>query len=114
MCIGHGIPTLRELNNNVRCEAASKWYDLGVELLDDKKMNIIKQNDNNVTVCCTNMFQEWLKQDDDASWNKLINALRAPSVELHSLASNIEKRFGNSKKISVLYDIVMPLYYRNE
>jgi len=39
------------------------------------------------------MFQTWLREDTGASWSKLVDALRRPSVGLHALAGEIEKRF---------------------
>ena len=39
------------------------------------------------------MFSAWLTQDTGASWTKVVNALRAPSVELFVLADEIESKF---------------------
>jgi len=87
-------PTLQQLNDHVRPQAASQWYDIGVKLLSDEKIGIIKSNNSgDVEACCTDMFIAWLKKDTEASWAKLVDALRAPSVELHVLAGELEQRF---------------------
>ena len=85
--------TVKQLNNHVRPKVSMKWSDLGVELFGDAdKVDIIKRDHpNNAEMCCTEMFKVWLQRDNDPSWYKLVNALRAPSVGLHALASDIEK-----------------------
>ena len=39
------------------------------------------------------MFILWLKTDNTASWEKLVNALKSPSVGLTVLADKIERKF---------------------
>ena len=74
---------------------ADKWYDIGLELLeqkDERTVNIIKTNNaGNVAECCTEMLELWLKRQPNATWNQLIKALRAPGIELNNAASKIEK-----------------------
>ena len=65
-----------------------KWRDLGVELLSqvkeyDENFNvmgkldmILKNNPGDVEECCTKMFTYWLQNVHDASWNKLVAALK--------------------------------------
>jgi len=91
----HDTLTLLNLNNYVRPEAASQWRDLGMQFLNESKLDIIEKNlPGDVESCCTEVFKIWLKEDTEASWAKIVNALRAPSVELYKLADDIEKRFG--------------------
>jgi len=78
----------------MRCEegVVTKWYDIGLELLDSDTtaLEIIKKNNqNDQEECCTGMFNKWLESKPDASWNQLITALR--KIELNTAASNIEK-----------------------
>ena len=79
----------------MRKEISSKWYDLGLELLepeDEGSLHEIKRNNrNDVAECCNEMFQSWLEKCPDASWNQLIKSLKEPSVGLNSLASKIEQ-----------------------
>ena len=78
----HVIPTV-----------ASKWYDVGVVLLDPKYQNelsiIEADTRNDVTTCCRKMFSKWLNTDELASWNKLVSALRI--VQLNTVANDIEE-----------------------
>ena len=95
--IGSNRPTLKLLNRLVRKSVSSKWYDLGIELLDDDddcgKLDEIQSNDSkDASTCCTKMFQLWLKNQSLASWNQLIEALWQPSIELGGLANEIEQK----------------------
>jgi len=94
-------PTLQQLNNNVKFQAASQWYDLGLELLsaeNSEKISIISHDyPKDAATCCTEMFSVWLHTDTTASWAKLVNALRAPSVGLDALAAEINKKFLNGR-----------------
>ena len=76
---------------------APQWYELGVELLSEdqeKHLDIIKSDyGSDHKKCCTEMFWYWLKTDPNASWYHLVIALRSPALELHSVASDLEKMF---------------------
>ena len=89
---GHNRPALKLLNKHVRKEVSSKWHDLGLELLeqeDEEKLNEIKKNNpSDVSECCKEMFQLWLRKCTNATWNQLIQALK--EVELNNLATTIE------------------------
>ena len=90
--VGIDKPTIRLLHNHVRDVIAPRWYDLGMELLNEEqcaKLNIIKENyPQGVEKCCTEMFKLWLRVDVEASWNKLITALKM--IDEISLAEKIE------------------------
>ena len=71
----------------------NKWYELGIELLDEDQstqLNIIKTNNNEVTRCCAEMFQFWLSTHSTATWQNLVDALKAPGVELNDVAATVE------------------------
>ena len=72
---------------------ATKWYELGVVLLDPKYDNelstIETDTRNDAAICCRKMFSKWLNTDQLASWDKLIKALRI--VQLNNVASDIEQ-----------------------
>ena len=91
---GSDHPALKYLRY-VRDLVADKWYDIGLELLeqkDERAVNIIKKNNaGNVTECCTEMLELWLNRQPNATWNQLIKALKAPGIELNSAASKIEE-----------------------
>ena len=92
LCVGDDRPALKLLNKHVRKEVSSKWHDLGLELLeqeDEEKLNEIKTNNpSDVSECCKEMFQLWLRKCTNATWNQLIQALK--EVELNNLATAIE------------------------
>ena len=84
---------MKLFNKHVRSTIATKWEDLGVQLLLDKnipKLMVIKENNvQNVEACCGKMFEYWLEVDEEASWNKLINALE--EINQNTLAVNIKQ-----------------------
>ena len=72
---------------------ATKWYDLGLELLETKyirELDIIKANyRTDVKECCRQLFIKWLETRPDASWAQLIQAVK--SIELHNAVCYIEQ-----------------------
>ena len=85
---------MKDLNRYVRADIATKWHDVGVELLDvedEPALHAIKVNySGDVNQCTAEMLQLWLNRKPDASWNQLIKAFRAPNIKLEALASKIE------------------------
>lgn len=68
----------------------TKWYDIGLELLDSDTatLDLIKKNNPvDTDECCTEMFKKWLESNSDASWDQLINALYV--IGLDTAAKNI-------------------------
>ena len=90
---GGDRPTLRDLMIHVIPSVATKWYELGLMLLDPKyenELNTIEADTrNDAATCCRKMFSKWLNTDQLASWDKLIKALRI--VQLNNVASDIEQ-----------------------
>ena len=72
---------------------ADKWKGLGVELLDPsvvegRALEVIDANfPRSVEECCKSMLEKWYTTPD-ASWNKLIDAIK--NINLNSIASQIE------------------------
>jgi len=92
-CVGGDRPKLRDLVNHVVPSVANKWYDLGLQLLDsndENELNVIEASDvqNDAKTCCRKMFSMWLKTDELASWQKVIEALGL--IELDNVASKIK------------------------
>ena len=83
------------MNRHVKKPVGSKWYDLGIDLLekdDVKELNTIRsQYPADLNTCCTEMFQLWLRKQPTASWNQLLDSLRQPGIDLDNLASEIEQ-----------------------
>lgn len=74
---------------------------LGIQLLDQEyvaTLYTIKSENKNAEESCTEMFIEWLATDADASWNKLIKALRSPSVKLTQLAGTLQNMLPGYQK----------------
>ena len=71
----------------------TKWYDIGLQLLDPKyenELNTIETDTrNDAATCCRKMFNKWFNTDGLANWDKLMKALRM--VQLHCAAGDIEK-----------------------
>ena len=72
---------------------ATRWYELGLVLLDTKYQNelaiIEADNKNDVGVCCRKMFTKWLNTDELASWDKFMKAVRI--IQLNNVANDIEQ-----------------------
>jgi len=94
LAIGQSRPTMKVLNKHVIPRVSTKWYDLGLELIDDKyetELETIRtdyRNDGS-KMCCQKMFSKWLETRDDASWDHIIEAMR--NIELNSVASDVEQ-----------------------
>ena len=90
--VGQTCPSMKHLNRHVIPLVDTKWYDLGLELLDpedEKSLDTIEVNNkNDVHSCCRKMFRKWLDTCEDATWNKLIVVLR--KIHLNDAASKIE------------------------
>ena len=90
-------PTLKKLQQiKIITAVGSKWYELGIELLDEdqsRQLKIIKSNNQEVTRRCSEMFSFWLETHPTATWQNLIEALRAPGVELNDVAATVEAHF---------------------
>lgn len=88
--VGLERPTEIEFNNHVRDKVATKWRDLGVQLMiPSEQLDIIKENNQDIKSCCTKMFLYWLQVDTTATWNKLIKALE--DINHNALAEDIKK-----------------------
>ena len=100
----YDCPAPRYLNRYVKEEACIKWYDLGLELLepeDGGKLNVIlHSNHRDLRECCRQMFQLWLQNCPDATWEHLIQALR--EVRLNRLASKIYHMLQRAESMLVI------------
>ena len=81
------------MNKHVKNDIASKWEELGVQLLDEEQRKMLKnieKNESDVQSCCTKLFDHWLTVDVHASWNKLIEALK--EIDENHLAVKIRRK----------------------
>ena len=95
MClfIGNDKPDHKLLRKYVINEVAPHWDILGEMLLKEesvKQLQIIEANWRyDVQKCCSKMFEYWLRIDTQASWDKLITALK--EINQNKLIAKIEK-----------------------
>ena len=85
---------MKDLNKHVITLVATRWYDLGLELLEiehEGELEIIGTNDrNDAAKCCRKMFSKWLQtQSNSASWDQLMQAVK--NIGLNNVASHIEQ-----------------------
>ena len=72
-------------------ENPEAWKDVGRELMSDSDATlstIAVNSRGNVITCCSSLFKQWLQRKSDASWEHLIEALKA--VDLNDVATEIE------------------------
>ena len=90
-------PTLKYLQRLVIPRVSSKWFELGIELLDEShtaKLDTIKNTyPCNFEKCCFEMFRFWLEvYPKDATWYKVTEALKSPGIDLMQQAAVIEEQ----------------------
>lgn len=74
---------------------STRWYELGLQLLQEytsvKILNEIEHDyPRNTSRCCTKMFEIWLNQQPNASWDQLLTAL--DTINMSSAAEQIKGR----------------------
>ena len=78
-------------------DVAPRWYEVGLKLLSNDQathLDIIKTNHSNDQLKgCAEMFWFWLDAQPNASWQQLIESLKSPAIQLHTVAANIEALF---------------------
>ena len=89
-------PTIQQLVEVMRIEhieIATKWYELGLELVDSNKVLKVIEADNprNTNACCRVMFEKWLEKTPNASWSQLVTALDI--IKLNTAADAVRKLF---------------------
>ena len=88
---------MQQLSEVMRIEhieiTTSKWFDLGLELVDSHKILRVIEADhrNNVDTCCRVMFEKWLEKTPDASWEQLVTALN--NIGMNTAAAIVSKLF---------------------
>ena len=94
-------PTLKQIYDIMKPEVNGvipKWYDLGVQLLDNDAgvLDVIKtDHPNDVSVCCSQMFNKWLERKSRANWSQLITALI--KINLNTIAESVRNSVHKSK-----------------
>ena len=92
---------LKDLYKHIVNKAVCKWKEIGVQLLppeqENEIQNIEAENLSGKVERFQRVLEKWLETDTNATWNKLIEALRCPSVSLIVLADQLEQKFNNCK-----------------
>ena len=87
-------------------QIAPNWYEVGAMLLEvkqEQQLGVIQANHgSDVRKCCLAMLQYWMSTHPKATWYDLVTALRSPSVDLPSAASDIESNFAGKNVIIAL------------
>ena len=65
---------------------ATEWRNIGLELnLTSENLDIIEADcPTKVRDRCRTMLKAWLQNDSEASWEKLLNAVKATDKHYHS------------------------------
>ena len=86
---------MKDLSNVVIPKVANKWYELGIQLLNQPQLpkldEIHKAYPNNLQRGCVEMLKYWLDITPGGTWDDLIHALRAPGLQLLTIADDVEK-----------------------
>ena len=100
-CVGtvEERPTMKHLIKVIRIKnigIAVRWYELGLELVDDNNILqlITADHGNDTYTCCRKMFHKWLERIPDASWNNLVSALN--KIGMENAANIVSEQFISS------------------
>ena len=99
------------MSNYVVPEVGFKWFLLGFQLLDEQYVRIlytIRADHKTAEDSCIEMLDEWLRTDVHASWNKLIEGLKSPSVKLNDVAGQLQHMLLGKSKHVCIYIAIHP------
>ena len=95
MYVDSSKPLLKDLYNIVIPKVANDWYDIAIQLFNESQLprldEIRSTYSSNRREGCVEMLKYWLKITPGATWDNLIHALRAPGLQLLSIADDVEK-----------------------
>ena len=91
--VGADRPALKYLYKHINTGIISKWYEIGLELLESEDEvsleRISKDHSGDAEKCTAEMLKLWLATKPEASWNLLLMALEESHIKLSTLASTI-------------------------
>ena len=95
VAIDHLKPILKDLQNIVSPKVAARWYEFGIQLLDNSHLpkleEIYAAYTHDYRRGCLEMFKYWLQVDKVATWGKVIEALEAPSMDFLTESQNVDE-----------------------
>ena len=76
--------------------ATPHWWSIGIMLLNDNDAGLLLRTINqdyplDNQKCCYEMFDYWIRRYPQATWKKLLDALKSHAVGLNSLAYEIKQ-----------------------
>ncbi len=75
-------------------EVRADWYMIGLALnLTSGTLDAMKGPRREHKDCMVDMVKEWLSTSPDPSWKSLIEALRHPVVDKHTLSNHLEAKY---------------------
>ena len=87
-------PTIKEMHEFIP-DIAHKWYELGIELLDQDglfQLDVIKCNHpNDISRCCMAMLLRWLEKNPNVTWHQLVLAVK--KLGMNSVSARINALF---------------------
>ena len=91
------------LNEVAALSKSPNWESIGYALgLGEAVINRIRGDRPQSLDGFVGMFEEWVKNDSQRTWRKVLNALRTEHVGEHALAYNLEhKLLGNLARVFV-------------
>ena len=93
MPVGSEKPKEAHLKKFVTKNYAVHWKRIGILLnIEEDTLNKIALNNNEVSICCNAMWNEWLSKSITASWDDITNATDCVHVITHLQAIYKEER----------------------
>ena len=84
--LGNERPQLKDIENSVVIKCAPNWKQLGRNLnISEDLLNIIEKNYPRCEDCCSQMLNDWLDSETDASWGILLTAVDKAQSTLNTL-----------------------------
>ena len=84
--LGNERPRLKDIENSVVIKCAPNWKQLGRDLnISEDLLNIIEKNYPRCEDCCSQMLNDWLDSETDASWGILLTAVDKAQSTLNTL-----------------------------
>ena len=89
-----------------------KWYQLGIQLdFESCDLDIIKENNcGDIEKAKLDLFSKWIQSNKEASWAKLIVALK--QLKLYQLSNNILIEYGGGMLCGGLPKVIYIYIYR--
>ena len=85
--------SLNTVRNEIH-DARTKWYDIGLELkVPESTLKSIESRYEDDKICLREVIAAWLRANDQATWESLVDALRTRVVDEPRLAADLEAKY---------------------